>query len=874
MLDSTAVLMFFSKTIQSKREEKLASALKFFIHQYVRGDKDEFLQRVESEAERISQAAFGANILHTIGYIYERHAAQELEKKAIYLGGGTPIRVSVRLLDRLGTPTLVCVRSFPNIVLQLVGHLDNATKDGNLKCWPACCRITRKGTGRRAGRIGGRSGNQGNGRNEGQGHFARDCRVAPSNVNVNHINARNLTARVCYECGSTDHIRLACPELNQAQRPGGNHQNQVVSVNGGQGHGNQRNQARDMAFIFVSTTFIPLLDIEPNDLGSSYAIEIASGQLVEIHKVIMRCKLEIEGHVFDINLIPFRSKSFDVIIGMNCLADHKAEIICHEKVVMIPLLDGKEQEEIVVVRDFLEVFPDDLYGLPPVQEIKFQIELILKEMPVAKSPYRMAPLELRSHRVNSKNSRTNVSFDQAHRLREDRSGYHQLRVHEDDITKTTFRTRYGHFEFTVMLFGLTNAPAEEHEEHLGLVLELLKRERLYAKFSNCEFWLREKSKTYDWGEEQENTFQILKDKLCNASVLALLDGQKDFIVYCDASGQKELNMRQRRWIELFSDYDCEIHYHPGKANVLADALSRKEKVKPKRVRAMNMTLQSSIKDRIVAAQKEASNESARLRRGVKAKQQRPSGLLQQPEIPKWNWKRITMDFVTKFPRTSSEHDTIWVIVDRLTKSAHFLPMHEDYKIDRFARSYLNEIVARHDSEGTWDVHLSLVEFSYKNSYHSSVRCTSFEALYGRKCRFLIMWAEVKEGVVSFGKKGKLEPRFVGPFGITKRIGPVAYRLRLPEELNGVHDTFHVSNLKKCLADQILQVPLDEIRVDAKLNFEVEPVEILERKFRKLKRSRIAIVKVRWDSKCGPEFTWEREDQMRLKYLHLFSAGSS
>ncbi|GKF25797.1 putative reverse transcriptase domain-containing protein, partial [Tanacetum coccineum] len=238
----------------------------------------------------------------------------------------------------------------------------------------------------------------------------------------------------------------------------------------------------------------------------------------------------------------------------------------------------------------------------------------------------------------------------------------------------------------------------------------------------------------------------------------------------------------------------------------------------------------------------------------------------QPEIPEWKWERIAMDFVTKLPRTSSGHETIWVIVDR----AHFLPMREDYKMDRLARLYLNEIVARHgvpisiisdrDSRFTsrfWKtMHEALgtkldmsmayhpqtngQKFSYNNSYQSSVRCAPFEALYGRKCRSPIMWAEVRErhlirpeltrgkpldfsvgehvllkvspwkGVVRFGKKGKLASRFVGPFKITERIGPVAYRLRLPEELNGFHDTFHVSNLKKCLADPTLQVALDEI----------------------------------------------------------------
>ncbi|GKC58383.1 putative reverse transcriptase domain-containing protein [Tanacetum coccineum] len=205
-------------------------------------------------------------------------------------------------------------------------------------------------------------------------------------------------------------------------------------------------------------------------------------------------------------------------------------------------------------------------------------------------------------------------------------------------------------------------------------------------------------------------------------------------------------------------------------------------------------------------------------------------------------------------------------------------------------------------EGSWDIHLPLVEFSYNNSYHSSVRCAPFEALYGRKCRSPILWAEVGEGqsigpeivkettekisqtkdrlkatrdrVIRFGKKGKLAPRFVGPFEITKRIGPVAYRLRLPQELNDVHDTFHVLNLKKCLADQTLHVPLEEVQVDNKLNFVEEPVEILKREFKKLKRSRNPIVMVRWNSKRGPEFTREREDQMKLKYPHLFSVSDS
>ncbi|GKA54248.1 putative reverse transcriptase domain-containing protein [Tanacetum coccineum] len=732
-------------------------------------------------------------------------------------------------------------------------------------------------------------------------HLARDCRVVPRNVNP--INVRNPTpAR-------------------------GNHPNQVIANNGGQGHRNHRNQARGRAFMlgaeearqdpnivtgmftlnnhfattlfdsgvdysFVSTTCIPLLGIEPSELGFRYEIEIASGQLVKIDKVIKGCKLKIKGHVFDIDLIPFGHGSFDVIIGMDWLSNHKAEIICHEKVARIPLLDGKvlrvlgerpeekerllmsakasdkKQEEIVVVRYFPEVFPDDLSGF---------------------------------------------------HLSDLRSGYHQLRVHEDDIPKTAFRTRYRHFEFTLMPFGLTNAPAifiylmnrvcrpyldkfvivfiddnliysktrEEHVEHLRLVLELLRKEKLYAKFSKCEFWLREvqflrhvingngihvdlskigavknqkalrnlfeKCKAFDWGEEQELAFQTLQDKLCNVLVLALPNGPEDFVVYYDASGlgigyvlmqrgkviayasrqleiheknymthdlelravvfalkiwrhclygtksvhytdhkclhhilsQKKMNIRQRRWIELFSDYDYEIRYHPGKANVVANALSRKERVKPKRVRAMNMTLQSSIKDRILAAQNEVVDESAGLQKGLdgtlyyldriwvplkgdvrtlimdeahKSKYsvhpgadkiaERPSGLLQNPEIPEWKKEGIAMNFDYKMDRLAilylnkivsrhgvpiliiSDHDSRFIsrfwqslqeaLGTRLDMSMAYHPQ-TDGQSERTIQTLEDMLRACvMDFRGSWDVHLRLVEFSYNNSDHSSI----------------------------------------------------------------------------------------------------------------------------------------------------------
>ncbi|GJZ59458.1 putative reverse transcriptase domain-containing protein [Tanacetum coccineum] len=345
---------------------------------------------------------------------------------------------------------------------------------------------------------------------------------------------------------------------------------------------------------------------------------------------------------------------------------------------------------------------------------------------------------------------------------------------------------------------------------------------------------------------------------------------------------------------------------------------------------------------------------------VKAEHQKPSGLLQQPEIPEWKWEKITMDFVSRLPRTSSGYNSIWVIVDRLTKSAHFLPMKKTGIIEKLAQLYLKEIVCKHgvptsiisyrdslftsrfwkslqeamgtqldmstayhpetdgqsertiqtleemlracviDFGSSSDRHLPLVEFSYNNSYHASIKAAPFEALYGRKCRLPVCWSEVGDsqltspelvrettekivqiknrlitarsrqksytdvkrkpmefqvgdmvmlkvspwkGIIRFGKRGKLSPQYIGPFKIIERIGPVAYKLELPDKLYGIHNTFHVSNLKKCLADENLVIPLEEIQLDDKLHFIEEPVEIMDHEVKQLKQSRIPNVKV-------------------------------
>ncbi|GJT16073.1 reverse transcriptase domain-containing protein [Tanacetum coccineum] len=409
---------------------------------------------------------------------------------------------------------------------------------------------------------------------------------------MNPPNARNSTAArgACFECGGMDHYKAACP--SRGGSPGPNIVTDTFTLDN---HYATTLFDSGADYSFVSTTFMPMLDIEPSNLGFSYEIEIASGQLVEINEVIRGYKLEIEGHIFDIDLIPFEHKSFDMIVGMDWLSRLKAEIVFHEKVVRIPLPNG----------EILRVL-----GERPEKMVRHSKSAKVKEQKLK-----------------------DIVIDL-------QSGYHQLRVHEDDIPKTAFKTRYGHFEFTVMPFGLLNAPAFrghvingdglhadsrkieavknwesprtplEVRSFLGLAGYYRRFIENFSKTAKHLTILTQKHKEYVWGEEQEREFQTLKDKLCNAPVLALLDGSKDFVVYYDTSG---LGLGQK------ADYDCEIRYHPDKANVVADALSRKEIFKPNRIRAINMTIQSSIKDNILAAQNEASeavNAPAEMLRGL------------------------------------------------------------------------------------------------------------------------------------------------------------------------------------------------------------------------------------------------------------------
>nr|GEY62151.1 hypothetical protein [Tanacetum cinerariifolium] len=340
--------------------------------------------------------------------------------------------------------------------------------------------------------------------------------------------------------------------------------------------------------------------------------------------------------------------------------------------------EEKRLEDVQTLRDFSEVFPEDLPGLQPKRQFEFQIDLVLGVAPGASvlfvkkkdGSFRMCIDYRKLNKVTMKNLypllRINDLFDQLQGSRvyskiDLRSGYQQLRVREEDIQKTAFKTCYGHYAFQVMSFRLTNAPAvfmdlmnqvckpysdkfvivffddiliysnseKEHAEPIKLILEFLKKKELYTKFLKCEFWLSKKSVKFDWSEKAKAAFQFLKQKLCSTPILSLPKGSENFMVYCDASrkglgavlmqkekyvvftdhkslqhilDQKELNMRQRRLLEILSDYDCEIRYHPGKADVVADALSQKERNKPLRVRALVLTIGLNLPVQILNAQ--------------------------------------------------------------------------------------------------------------------------------------------------------------------------------------------------------------------------------------------------------------------------------
>nr|GEV14695.1 putative reverse transcriptase domain-containing protein [Tanacetum cinerariifolium] len=639
------------------------------------------------------------------------------------------------------------------------------------------------------------------------------------------------------------------------------------------------------------------IDLMPVEMGS-FDVSIGMGWLVKYHaenvcdEKLVRVPFGDEilifhgdgsnnGHESRLNIISYTKTQMYLLKGCPIFLAHVTTKEAKDK------SKEKRLEDVPIVQDFPEDFP----GIPPTRQVEFQIDLVPGAVPVARAPYRLAPSEMKELssqlkeladkgfiRPSSSPWGAPVLFVK----KKDRSFW--MCIDYRELNKLTVKnryplpmiddlTRYGHYEFQVMPFGLTNAPAV--------------------------------------------FMDLMNQKLCSAPILALPEGSEDFVVYCNASiglgallmqrekviayglrqlkvheknytthdlelgavvfalkiwrhylygtkctvftghkslqhilDQKEINTRQRRWLKLLSDYDCEIHYHPGKANVVADALSRKERIKPLWVRALVMTIGLDLPRQILEAQTEAMKP-----KNLKSKD--VGGMLiensKDPEKPRkeklepradgtlcLNNKisiicdsdpRFTSDFWKAFQKAMGT---------RLDMSTAYHP-ETDGQSERTIQTLEDMLRACVIDFGNgWERHLPLVEFSYNNSYHASIKAAPFEALYGRKCR----------------SPGKLNPRYIGPFKVLAKVETVSYRLELPKQLSRVHSTFHVSNLKKCLSEEPLAISLDEVHIDDKLRFVEEPVEIMDREVKRLKQSRIPIIKVPWNSRRGPEFTWE------------------
>ncbi|TYJ98666.1 hypothetical protein E5676_scaffold507G00570 [Cucumis melo var. makuwa] len=974
-------------------------------------------------------------------------------------------------------------------------------------------------------------------------------------------------SRVCFRCRQPEHTADACPRKpieTTPHQPPTSQQGRVFATTRQEaeragtvvtgtlpilGHYAFVLFDSGSSHSFISSVFVQHVGLEVEPLSGVLSVSTPSGEVLLSKEKIKACQIEIAKQMLDVTLLVLGMQDFDVILGMDWLSANHASIDCFGKEVVFnpssrtsfkfkrvgivctpkvisamkaskllsqgtwsilaSIVDTREPEVSLssepVVREYPDVFPDELSGLSPSREIDFAIELEPDTAPISRAPYRMTPAELKELKVQLQELldkgfiRPSVSPWGAPVLFvKKKDGSMRLCINYRELNKVTVKNRYplpriddlfdqlqggtvfskidlyGHYEFIVISFGLSNAPAVfmdlmnrvfkdfldtfvivfiddiliysktevEHEEHLHRVLETFRANKLYAKFSKCEFWLKKVTflghvvssegvsvdptkieAVISWPRPStvseirsflglaacESSFQELKQKLVCAPVLTVPDGSGSFMIYSDASkkGLSCVLMRKGRVVVYASrqlksheqnspTYDLELaavvfalkiwrHYLEGGLSTTdfetedyyrsaKESLSGREASFGKdRVSALKTELlteaHSSPFTMLLGSTKmyqdlrcvywwrnmkrEVTDFVSRclVCQQVKAPRQRPTGLLQPLSVPGWKWESVSMDFITGLPRTLKGYTVIWVVVDILTKSAHFVPEKSTYtarlqlalgtRLD-FSTTFhpqtdgqterLNQILEDMlracvlEFSESWDFYLHLMEFAYNNSYQATVGIALFEALYGKCCRSPLCWEEIGErrllgpklvqttnatiqkirariltaqsrqksyadvrrkdlefdvgdmvflkvapmkGVLRFEKKGKLSPRFVGPFEILEQIGPVAYRLALPPSFSAVHDVFHVSMLRKYVVDPTHVVDFEPLQINENLSYEEQPIEILAREVKRLHNRVISLVKVLWRNHRVEEATCEREEDMRTQCPELF-----
>ncbi|GJS89820.1 putative reverse transcriptase domain-containing protein [Tanacetum coccineum] len=640
-------------------------------------------------------------------------------------------------------------------------------------------------------------------------------------------NATNITMDSVLPSSTTGHYKKECPKLKN-QNPGnqsgnGGAQARAYAV-GSVGKNPDFNVVTGTfllnnryAYIlfdtgadrsFVSTAFNSLIDIIPTALDRNYDVELADGKIIGVDTIIRGCTLNFLNHPFNIDLMPVELGSFDVIIGMDWLSKYHAVILCDEKIVHVPF-----GNEILIVHGD---------GSNNGHESRLNIISCTKTKKYFLKGCHVFLAHVTAKKVEDKSE--------------------EKRLEDVSISK------------------------QEHKEHLKLFLELLKKEKLYAKFSKCEFWIPKVqflSHVIDSHGIHVDPANIESIKDWASPKIPTEIRAENFIIYCDYShkgfgvvlmqnekviayasrqlkihdknytthyielgavvfalkiwrhylygtkcimftdhkslqhilDQKKLNMRQHHRLELLSDYDCEICYHSGKANVVADALSSKERIKP-------------LREREVRSSQAREVETA-CGWNIMFEEKKLVAVL-------WSFQKALgtrLDMSTAYhPQTDGQSERTNQTLEDMLRACII------------------------DFRNGWDRHLPLIEFSYNNSYHTSIKAAPFEALYGRKCRSPVCWAEsyadVRRKPLEFQVGDKVMLK------VLAKVGAVSYRLELPQQLSRVH-----SNLKKCLSDEPLAIPLDEIHIDDKLHYVEEPVEIMDHEVKRLKQSRIPIIKV-------------------------------